>query len=63
MSRLIKNGKIIYDKIHTKQQLIDYALEELEIIEGLMEFYDIKDIFELKDALRFYKENSHAKQS
>ena len=53
--RLIKNGEVNWDKIHTKNEITDMAFKKLEMIEDLMECYEIESLLELSDVLYEYK--------
>ena len=48
MKRLVKNGGVIYDKKHSQEQLVGAALEKLEILEDILEYYNIKSLEELR---------------
>ena len=52
--RLIKNGDVNWDMVHTKNELTDMAFKKLETIEDLMDAYNIKDVEELKKILEDY---------
>ena len=45
--RLIKNGQVNWDKVHTENELKKLAFEKLECIEDLMEDLEIKSMKEL----------------
>lgn len=63
IKRLIKNGDIILDGTLPRYEKEAQAFKKLEIIENLIEEFEIKGLFELRRALRRYKDTNYVRHT